>query len=399
MQQLDGQLVFSPSDLNNYLECRHLTQLDLAVANGELEPGEGRSKYSDLIARKGDEHEAAYLQSLKDAGKEVVELPSFNGTRSRADVAEATVEAIKAGAEVIYEAAFLGDGWGGYADFLLRTDRRSDLGDWSYEVADTKLARRTKPYFLLQLCLYGEQLARLQGLTPEWMHVILGSNERHRFRLAEFDAYYRKVKQRLLDEINASPLDTYPNPVSHCELCRWSEHCDQRRIDDDHLSLVAGMRSDQVIRLDGAGIPTLDALALAAPDTAVPRMAGTTFEKLRRQAALQLDQRKTDEPSYELLAPEEQRGLALLPPPSVGDLFFDIEGDPLYEDGLEYLFGVVAVDPAGNPSVDPETYAATQTATVAGTPKPPASIAADSYDSPTETLTLTLGLSPDDAAA
>ena len=65
----------------------------------------------------------------------------------------------------------------------------------------------------------------------------------------------------------------------------------------------------------------------------------------------------------------------------------------------DWLLGVVAVDPAGNPATDPETYAATQTATVAGTPKPPASIAADSYDAPTETLTLTLGLSPDDAAA
>src|SRR6185436_551768 len=62
------------------------------------------------------------------------------------------------------------------------------------------------------------------------------------------------------------------------------------------------------------------------------------------QARLQLDQRRTGEPSYELLEPEPSRGFALIPPPSEGDLFFDMEGDPLYENGLEYLFGTISVN-------------------------------------------------------
>jgi hypothetical protein len=54
-------------------------------------------------------------------------------------------------------------------------------------------------------------------------------------------------------------------------------------------------------------------------------------------------------PEYELLEPEPaaeggvaaDRGLSALPEPSVGDLFFDIEGDPFaYWEGLDYLFGV-----------------------------------------------------------
>ena len=46
-------------------------------------------------------------------------------------------------------------------------------------------------------------------------------------------------------------------------------------------------------------------------------------------------------------AADPERGLASLPPPSPGDLFFDIEGDPYaFEDGLEYLFGVMDVDGA-----------------------------------------------------
>ena len=37
------------------------------------------------------------------------------------------------------------------------------------------------------------------------------------------------------------------------------------------------------------------------------------------------------------------RGLSVLPEPNVGDLFFDIEGDPFaFWEGIEYLFGVWA---------------------------------------------------------
>src|SRR5207302_9111335 len=151
-------------------------------------------------------------------------------------------------------------------------------------------------------------------------------------------------KQRFLDEIAASPRETYPNPVPHCELCRWAERCDAQRIADDHLCLVAGMRSAQTLRMNRIGISTLEELALADPHTEVPKVAPATFENLHDQARLQLDQRRTGTPSYELLEPEERRGFALLPPLSEGDLFFDMEGDPLYENGLEYLFGAVSVD-------------------------------------------------------
>ena len=51
------------------------------------------------------------------------------------------------------------------------------------------------------------------------------------------------------------------------------------------------------------------------------------------------------------------QGLLMLPEPSPGDLFFDIEGDPFFYsdevDGIEYLFGVVEpgqLDESGNPS-------------------------------------------------
>ena len=111
--------------------------------------------------------------------------------------------------------ALLGERWRGHADFLERVDRPSGLGSWSYEVADTKLARRVKPYFLVQLCFYSQLLERLQGTAPEWTHVVLGSKARESFRLAEFSAYYRRLQDRFLRVLEAGANGTYPDPVEH----------------------------------------------------------------------------------------------------------------------------------------------------------------------------------------
>ena len=121
----------------------------------------------------------------------------------------------------------------------------------------------------------------------------------------------------------------------------------RRRRKDDHLSLVAWIRRDQVVRFEKAGIETVAELA-AAPDAARPyAMEVQTFRRLRKQAALQVAQRTTGTPAYELLPPREWFGFSLMPEPDPGDVFFDMEGDPFYEigTGLEYLFGV---SPAGD---------------------------------------------------
>jgi len=59
----------------------------------------------------------------------------------------------------------------GYADFLKR-DGAGDGGQPLYEVWDTKLARKTKPYYLVQLCCYAEMLASIQGVLPPKVRVL-----------------------------------------------------------------------------------------------------------------------------------------------------------------------------------------------------------------------------------
>lgn len=358
MQLTGDQLILSASDLNNYLACPHLTALDLRRARGEEVGERQRGAEAELLAAKGDAHELDYLRRLKEAGREVVELDSDDGSPAGlAAAVAATEEAMGAGAEVIYQGAFLRDGLRGHTDFLFRVDRPSALGGHSYEVADTKLARHAKPYFILQLCFYSDLLAAVQGVEPEMIHVILGDGEQRCFRLAEFAAYFRRVRTAFLAEISNGIEGTYPEPVSHCSFCQWRGVCEERREADDHLSLVAGISRGQRERLVAAGVSTLEALGSAAP--AVDGIDPGVLERLHRQAALQLRGRRSGDLHYELKGPEPERGFERLPRPSPGDVFFDMEGDPFYDEaGLEYLFGYVTAghgdedaDAAGGDSV------------------------------------------------
>ena len=360
MEHVDGELIFSASDLINHLECPHLTQLDIEVARGRVDLTETRSDTTELVARKGDQHERAYLEELIADGCKVVKIedaPNPHGTARDLDGtrrgAQQTIEAMQAGAEVIYQGVlFDGLRWRGHSDFLRRVETPSELGEFSYEVADTKLARRVKPYFLLQLCFYSELVEAIQGLAPEWMHVVLGTRDTQSFRVAEFAAYYRSVKHGFESVVGAAPLasesvslglsSTYPEPVEHCGLCRWEDHCVAQREGDDHLSLVARIQRSQRTQLVEREITTVAQLAAAELASRPPRIGTATFESLRAQARLQIEQRKRGELRYELLPPEQECGFANLPKPSEGDVFFDMEGDPFFDEGLEYLFGLVS---------------------------------------------------------
>jgi predicted RecB family nuclease len=333
MQLTDGRLAFSPSDLNDFLECEHLTALELAFARRELAQPDRDAPHAELVRRKGEQHERAHLATLEAAGKRIAPIELGEDWEA---AARATEEAMRAGADVVYQAVLLDPhGWRGIADFLELQP------DGSYEVADTKLARTSKPTHLLQLAFYSAQVARIQGRLPDLMHLVLGSGERVSYRIRDFDAYYRRVRRRFLEWV-ADPPATYPYPVAHCPVCDWLPRCTQQWRDDDHLSFVAQMRRRWVEALGEAGVTTLEQLATAEAELQTS-LRPEIFERLRRQAELQHRARITGEHVFELLPLVEGRGLEALPRPSEGDVFFDIEGDPFYEAarGLEYLHGVV----------------------------------------------------------
>ncbi len=363
MQVIGGQPVFSATDLVGFLACEHLTALELAAA-ARLVPRPMREDPElDVLQQRGMAHEQRYLADLEATGRRVTRIERDETIADRGErlrqAAAATEAAIRHGDDVLYQATFFDGRWLGYADFLVRVETASALGPWSYEVVDTKLARHTKASALLQICSYADPLARIQGREPEWMHVALGGSARtvERHRVADYMAYFRVARRRFEDKIAAAvpaypPVATYPEPVEHCEVCRWDEVCTARRRQDDDLSLVAGIASRQRQALKARAISTRRGLAgLTLP--LVPPLEDTrpeTLERVHRQARLQVEGEDAKRILYELIDPsrlkdgplEPSRGLLALPEPRPGDLFFDIEGDPYaLDDGVDYLFGVL----------------------------------------------------------
>ena len=395
MQLIVGQPVFAATDLVGFLACEHLVGLELAALAGLVAKPTRLDPEIDLIARRGVEHEARYLAGLETAGRRATridpgehdappELRLVNLRRAAGD----TLAAIRRGDDVVYQATFFDGRWLGLADFLLRVDRPSPLlGDWSYEVVDTKLARHVKASALLQICSYVEQLTEAQGVEPEWMHVALGGSARavERHRVADYMAYYRMVKAAFETRVAAAGLDggparggvaerqplgvayppigTYPEPVEHCDVCRWSQLCAARRRADDDLSLVAGAPTRMRKALKGRGVTTRRGLAGLELPLAEPLddVGPGPLETCRDQARIQVRGQDEGATLYELLPPsrlrdgavEPNRGLTSLPPPRPGDLFFDIEGDPFaLDDGVDYLFGILEPGMRG-PDGDP----------------------------------------------
>ena len=365
MQWIDGRPVYAATDLVAYLACEHLTQLERAAMAKLVHRPMRDDPELDIIRKRGFAHEARFLADLEAEGRSAVTVRLDGSIEDRGDqlrAAAAETEAAMAdGADVIYQATFFDGTWRGHADFLLRVDvpaRPSRFGPYHYEVADTKLARHVKASAVLQICTYVDLLEKVQGVRPAWMHVALGGSARavERLRVDDFMAYYRSARDRFLGAMTADappafpPADTYPDPVEHCDVCRWAAECVARRRADDHLSLVAGISARQRRALAGRGTTTLADLGrLELP--VVPPLEGASagaLARIREQARIQLEGRLEHRPKYELLLPgpgaalDLERGLATLPPPSPNDLFFDIEGDPYaFDDGLDYLFGVL----------------------------------------------------------
>jgi len=192
MQLIDGQPVYSATDLVGYLECEHLTQVERAALHGPTQRPQREDIEIDLMAKRGYAHEQRYLANLRGAGRQVTEIVKDDtltdrGTQLRQAETE-TIAAMQRGADVIFQATFFDGTWIGYADFLLRVPAPSDLGEWSYEVADTKLARSPKAGAILQMCSYTEQVHRIQGTWPAQMHVALGGVARQTASFRVYDA-------------------------------------------------------------------------------------------------------------------------------------------------------------------------------------------------------------------
>lgn len=352
-------LVVSTTDLLKFLNCEALSLLDLYRAEGLITPTIGDGSLS-LAAAKGLEGEAEALDSLSSLYGEPVRIDGRDEPAFRA-----TLRAMESGAPLIYQGLLLSRSgavlYESRPDFLVRVDHPSRLGGFSYEPLDSKLARAVKLDGLIQVVDYADALEQVQGVLPRKVHLYLAGSDL--VSLAT-DAYVEEVrlhKRRYLAHLGQArgsadpgqlPAVVDPRPNSYCEVCQWRLNCESFWEESDSLFRVAGITGNQVSRLGEAGITTLSALAGIDARNVGIRIAPDVLANLAAQAGAQLRSRQAGgaKPYFEFrhdahLRVLEGRGLGLLPRPSAGDIFFDIEGDPFYRpDGLEYLFGVAYLE-------------------------------------------------------
>ncbi len=331
-------IVCSASDLAASAQCEYAL---LRAFDTKLGRGPAATVEDELLARTaalGDKHERRELDRLRDEfGGEVAVIgrPAYT-LAGLAAAADATERAIAQRVPVVYQAAMFDGRFVGFADFLVRD------GD-QYRVTDTKLARSPKTTALLQLAAYADALAQMGVPVASEAELRLGDGTVVRYRVCDLIPVYRSQRVRLqclLDDHYSAGTrvrweDEGVRACFRCPLCT-----EELRARDD-LLLVAGMRVSQRERLVGAGVTTVD--GLAGHTRPVPDLAPSALGKLTAQAKLQVLQRDSGTPQYEIVDPQP---LALLPDPDPGDLFFDFESDPLWtsdghEWGLEYLFGVL----------------------------------------------------------
>lgn len=341
---LGERIVYSASDLASAARCEYALLRDF---DAKLGRGPAVAVEDEMLARTaalGNEHEQRRLARLRDEfGDDVAVIgrPALT-LAGLAAAAEATQRAIADRAQVVYQAAMFDGRFVGFADFLIRDGEH-------YRVVDTKLARSPRVTALLQLAAYSDALAAAGVPVGPNAELHLGDGTVVHYRVGDLIPVYRTQRaalQHLLDGHYAAGAavrwnDRHVRACLRCPLCIEQLHA------SDDLLLVAGMRVTQREKLIAAGITTIHQLAEHSGPLA--GLAASALDKLASQAKLQMLQRNTGAPQYEIVDPQP---LALLPEPSPGDLFFDFEGDPLWtadgrEWGLEYLFGVLEAGPAG----------------------------------------------------
>lgn len=340
----NGTLQIAATELANLSACDHLISLEVEALRDARTRPNTYSAVTMRLAHLGQQHEDRHLQQLKDGGHAVAELVDI---QSEEDAAALTLQAMRDGVDVVYQGALRGDGWFGRTDFLVRVPVPSRFGAYSYEVVDTKLSRETKGRALIQLCMYSQLLAEAQRVLPEAMHIVLGDGREEHFQTRNYLAYFRRLRSEVRGKVSASQPATYPVPIAQCDVCPWQDGCEKQLRDDDDLSLVAGLTTRQRERLLQAGVPTLRRLSLLHSTQSVEGISPAALERIREQARVQARGRDEGRMVYELLPEtDDNRGLLTLPEPSPGDLFVDIEGDPLVMDGgIEYLIGVTESGP------------------------------------------------------
>ena len=338
MRIIKNNFYTSPSDLNNFVSCKYLVKNEIKFLNQEIEKNE-ESFDKKLWKEFGLKHEKKHFKLLSAKYKKSISIKQDIDEKERN---KQTLAAIKKGYDLIYHAYLIDEDFRGECDFLIKSNMPSNLGDFSYEVYDTKITRKPRPRHILQITSYSHMLSKIQGIVPQKMYLIDGTDKTRYYKTKEYLDFYLFTKNNFEKYLkNISKEKIYPEKCDHCEICDFADECEKIWVKDNYINQVAKINRSQIEKLKKIGIKTVEELANCNPDKIKVKINKQTLKDRISQAKLQEEKRKTGKTKYIILDPDVGKGFYHLPKPDEGDLFYDIEGFP-QEDGrgFEYLHGI-----------------------------------------------------------
>jgi predicted RecB family nuclease len=298
--------------IESYLNCQYKGYLKLAEQQG------AKSDYEVLLAES--RHEVKHRASDKI-------LARYSRNEVAQDLA-LTPTVLKRGVAFLLNATLEDERVSLTFDGLKRMTGSSKLGDFHYVPVMFSESRQIRKQQRTLLDVYGFLISRLQGRSPTSGFIWHGRECRATRIGLNPDA--RKA-ERLLEELGQMQIaQASPRLVlnDHCIACEFRQRCHEQAVQEDHISLLHGMREKEVKAYARKGILTVAQLS----HTFRPRRQGKRppHKGQRHYHALQAIAVR-DGKVYVFGTPQLRA--------SPVRLHLDIEGDP--EEDYIYLIGLV----------------------------------------------------------
>jgi len=336
--------LYSPSMFKSYLNCKYTIfnefyEEKLKLKKKELTEG------TKLRLAKGNQFENNYFKELKKKYSKVIDLKEKDKDIPKEEIARKTIECMKEGYEVIRGGYLMDDKWRGEFDFLeINKDIKSQLGNYSYEVSDTKNTTKVKPDHIFQVATYAGLLEKVQGIKSKNFHIVLKEMKKESVEFESVSEFVLMQKKKYEYFVENEIDNAKPEKCTYCSLCPWEDNCKGIWEKNDSLDLIWGLRKDTRKVFQKLGINTVQKLAQQDSEKVFDNINIDTSRKFINFAKLIIKERASKKPEYSLVTqdPEFVKGLKLLPKPSNSDLYFDMESvqDYVVDDGLEYLSGI-----------------------------------------------------------
>jgi predicted RecB family nuclease len=325
--------------LYDLVNCPHRVTMDAFGDPAERDP---INAFVELLWKRGSAFEDEVITDL--TGKTpFVNLRLFAG----AEKEQKTLEAMKAGAPLIYGGRLAADDLLGDPDLLRREgdgyipgDIKSGRGE---EGGDEENEGKPKLHYAVQLALYVDLLERLKFSAGRRGYILDVDRTEVIYDLTTargpktpgtlWDEYQAALAEAR--EIYAQSEKTLPAYASSCKLCHWYSSCLKSLQKAGDLTLIPRLGRSARDTL-APTFPTLADLADANPDGYLKGKDKTIFPRIG------LATLKTFIARAKLLTTPGAKAYLKTPvslPTASTELFFDIEADPMRD--ICYLHGFV----------------------------------------------------------